>query len=125
MKGKSKMSKARSVSARIKRKTLRKRSDDPFEGKGLIRENEFLFGKDFAINTDPDFGPLPEDKAEREKEIAFRLMCLDGRTRCQAAMIAFLERKVRELSAQVQGGVAWLPPRPLEVCQTLRKEDIR
>lgn len=125
MKGKSKMSKARSVSARIKRKTLRKRSDDPFEGKGLIRENEFLFGKDFAINTDPGFGPLPEDKAEREKEIAFRLMCLDGRTRCQAAMIAFLERKVRELSAQVQGGVAWLPPRPLEVCQTLRKEDIR
>lgn len=119
------MSKARSVSARIKRKTLRKRSDDPFEGKGLIRENEFLFGKDFAINTDPGFGPLPEDKAEREKEIAFRLMCLDGRTRCQAAMIAFLERKVRELSAQVQGGVAWLPPRPLEVCQTLRKEDIR
>lgn len=125
MKGKSKMSKARSVSARIKRKTLRKRSDDPFEGKGLIRENEFLFGKDIAINTDPGFGPLPEDKAEREKEIAFRLMCLDGRTRCQAAMIAFLERKVRELSAQVQGGVAWLPPRPLEVCQTLRKEDIR
>ena len=125
MKGKSKMSKARSVSARIKRKTLRKRSDDPFEGKGLIRENEFLFGKDIAINADPGFGPLPEDKAEREKEIAFRLMCLDGRTRCQAAMIAFLERKVRELSAQVQGGVAWLPPRPLEVCQTLRKEDIR
>lgn len=125
MKGKSKMSKARSVSARIKRKTLRKRSDDPFEGKGLIRENEFLFGKDITINTDPGFGPLPEDKAEREKEIAFRLMCLDGRTRCQAAMIAFLERKVRELSAQVQGGVAWLPPRPLEVCQTLRKEDIR
>lgn len=125
MKGKSKMSKARSVSERIKRKTLRKRSDDPFEGKGLIRENEFLFGKDIAINTDPGFGPLPEDKAEREKEIAFRLMCLDGRTRCQAAMIAFLERKVRELSAQVQGGVAWLPPRPLEVCQTLRKEDIR
>lgn len=125
MKGKSKMSKARSVSARIKRKTLRKRSDDPFEGKGLIRENEFLFGKDFAINTDPGFGPLPEDKTQRDKEIAFRLMCLDGRTRCQAAMIAFLERKVRELSAQVQGGVAWLPPRPLEVCQTLRKEDIR
>ena len=119
------MSKARSVSARTKRKTLRKRSADPFEEKGLIRENEFLFGKDFAINTDPGFGLLPEDKAERDKEIAFRLMCLDGRTRCQAAMIAFLERKVRELSAQIQGGVALLPPRPLEVRQDLRKEDIR
>ena len=125
MKGKPKMSKARSASARIKRKTLRKRSDDPFEGKGLIRENEFLFGKDFAINTDPGFGPLPEDKAQRDKEIAFRLMCLDGRTRCQAAMIAFLERKVRELSARMQGGVALIPPRPLEVRQDLRKEDIR
>ena len=125
MKGKSKMSRARSVSARIKRKTLRKRSDDPFEGKDLIRENEFLFGKDFAINTDPGFGPLPEDKTQRDKEIAFRLMCLDGRTRCQAAMIAFLERKVRELSAQIHGGIGLLPPRPLEVRQTLRKEDIR
>ena len=119
------MGKARSVSARTKRKTLRKRSDDPFDGKGLIRENEFLFGKDFAINTDPGFGPLPKDKAERDKEIAFRLMCLDGRTRCQAAMIAFLERKVRELSAQIQGGIGLLPPRPLEVRQDLRKEDIR
>ena len=119
------MSKARRVSARTKRKARRKRPGDLFDEKGMIRENEFLFGKDIAINTDPGFGPLPEDKAEREKEIAFRLMCLDGRTRCQAAMIAFLERKVRELSAQVQGGVAWLPPRPLEVRQTLRKEDIR
>ena len=119
------MSKSRSVSARTKRKTLRKRSDDPFDGKGLIRENEFLFGKDFAINTDPGFGPLPTDKAQRDKEIAFRLMCLDRRTRCQAALVAFLERKVRELSAQIQGGVALLPPRPLEVRQTLRREDVR
>lgn len=119
------MSKARRVSARTKRKARRKRPDDLFDEKGLIRENEFLFGKDFAINTDPGFGPLPEDKAQREKEIAFRLMCLDGRTRCQAAMIAFLERKVRELSAQIQGGIGLLPPRPLEVHQTLRKEDIR
>ena len=125
MKGKSRMSRARSVSARTKRKTLRKRSADPFDEKGLIRENEFLFGKDFAINADPGFGPLPEDKAQRDKEIAFRLMCLDGRTRCQAAMIAFLERKVRELAAQIQGGIGLLPSRPLEVRQTLRKEDIR
>ena len=92
------MSKARSASARAKRKTLRKRSADPFEEKSLIRENEFLFGKDFAINTDPGFGLLPEDKAERDKEIAFRLMCLDGRTRCQAAMIAF-SSSTREKSA--------------------------
>ena len=119
------MGKARNVSARTKRKTLRKRSDDPFDGKGLIRENEFLFGKDFAINTDPGFGPLPADKAQRDKEIAFRLMCLDGRTRCQAALVAFLERKVRELLAQIQCGVALLPPRPLEVRQTLRREDVR
>ena len=62
MKGKSGMSKSRSVSARTKKKTLRMRSDDPFDGKGLIRENEFLFGKDFAINTDPGFGPLPADE---------------------------------------------------------------
>ena len=89
------MSKARRVSARTKRKARRKRPGDLFDEKGMIRENEFLFGKDFAINTDPGFGLLPEDKAERDKEIAFRLMCLDGRTRCQAAMIAFLERKVR------------------------------
>ncbi len=119
------MSKSTSVYVRTKRKTLRKRSDDPFDGKGLIRENEFLFGKDFAINTDPGFGPLPEDKAQRDKEIAFRLMCLDGRTRCQAALVAFLERKVRELSAQIQDGVVLLPPRPLEVRQTLRREDVR
>ena len=119
------MGKARSVSARTKRKTLRKRSDDPFDWKGLIRENEFLFGKDFAINTDPGFGPLPKDKTQCDKEIAFRLMCLDGRTRCQAALVAFLERKVRELLAQIQCGVALLPPRPLEVRQTLRREDVR
>ena len=119
------MGKARNVSARTKRKTLRKRSDDPFDGKGLIRENEFLFGKDFAINTDPGFGPLPADNAQRDKEISFRLMCLDGRTRCQAALVAFLERKVRELLAQIQCGVALLPPRPLEVRQTLRREDVR
>ena len=119
------MSKSRSVSARTNRKTRRKHPDDLFDEKGLIRENEFLFGKDFAINTDPGFGLLPEDKAELDKEIAFRLMCLDGRTRCQAAMIVFLERKVRELSAQIQGGIGLLPPRPLEVRQDLRKEDIR
>ena len=119
------MSRSRSVSARAKRKTLRKRSDDPFNGMGLVRENEFLFGKDFAINTDPGFGPLPEDAAEREKEIAFRLMCLDGRTRTQAAMIAFLERKVRELSAQLNSGVAQRPLRPLEVNQSPRKGEVR
>ena len=47
------MSKARRVSARTKRKARRKRPDDLFDETGLIRENEFLFGKDFAINTDP------------------------------------------------------------------------
>ena len=119
------MSKARRVSARTKRKARRKRPDDLFDETGLIRENEFLFGKDSAINTDPGFGPLPKDKTQRDKEIAFRLMCLDGRTRCQAALVAFLERKVRELSAQIQGGIGLPPPRPLEVRQTLRKEDIR
>ena len=42
------MSKARRVSARTKRKARRKRPDDLFDETGLIRENEFLFGKDFA-----------------------------------------------------------------------------
>ena len=113
------------MSARTKKKTLRKSSDDPFEGMGLIRENEFLFGKDIAINTDPVLGTLSKDKAEREKQIEFRLMCFDVRTKTQTAMIAFLERKVRELSAQIQGGIASFPPRPLEVHQTLRKGEIR